>query len=670
MVRIAGSPFPKSAMLPTDTDFYGIVDQPYRGTRLSDAALGTELLPLAPADGAPTVEIIAGGTPEDLARTGKTAQRLAREWERCGVVCHVYTAANPRARSASVRARSLERIVLERIAPRDEMSPGRRSRCFEHPESYALNVADGTASLTAATHAGLERGAATLALSLWPGDDGSPRVAARCGADRPAVDIRFLGGWALWRGDQLREAIDLAWAFKANRVLYNGWGWIPGEALWKEDAYFVDYARERGIELVYELRRMSFGEGYDIREPAARRRIVEAYEKAAGSGFRSFGLLFDDVPWETAADECALAAEIYRGLQERSGEDVEFFCCPQFYWYPGQMNAAWSGLAGAEETAKQREYLKTYGRSLPEAIQVYVANFWGGHPSDYQHRLRQEFSDLIGRKPIFFDNQQINDYRLGALFPFPLTGRPEDFGDHVRGYYLNCARPLSVYAPAAATALAYAWNPADYEPESEMQRALQWFYGPSRERVRLVGEGLNRLCVLANAWAGGTTTAVDHYRTIWPQAQCGAIDLKTVERWAEETREVRRWWLKALELADTRARPGSGNGLLQLIAGTHRLEGDLELFGEYLSAARDASLVPRFTRESARLGQAALDHVAALLPPAPGTVPLLVRLDDETLPALDARDAQGWSWVEYFYRRTLMALRELRGEMLAKLSGC
>ncbi len=698
-------------LLPANTDFYGLVDNPYRGAAVpqpNEAAtrylpraqrrrrLGRRHLSRRVGDAVCSVQVEIAADTAGANSARLAAQHLADAWKRWDIRCELAASTDrtfsalqhsapretttPAPTASDARIAPLRRIRFLLARPGDAVEGALAARGLTlpaHGESYAIAPSGEDLCVISRSHAGFERGAATVAQSLVTEDTGLVSIDADEIVDWPDIDIRFLGGWALWRTDSLRLGIDLAWAFKANRVLYNGWGWIPGDRLWKEDEYFVEYARERGVELVYELRRMSFGRDYDLKSPAARKAILNAFEDAAACGFRSFGLLFDDVPWETAEDECALAGEIYARLQEVTGSRVEFFCCPQFYWYPGQMNAKWSGRADAEETAEQRRYLETYGRDLPADIEVYLANFWGGHPGVYQQDLKSEFTDLVGRKPIFFDNEQINDYRHGALWPFPLTARPSDFGKEVRGYYLNSARPLDAYAAAAATAMAYAWNTHDYVPEQAMAAALRWYYSPELPAAQAVARGLSGLSELANAWAGSVHTAVNHYKTIWHQIDAGAVDATQLAEWKRSLKEVRREFITALEMRQCGVRPEAQRGLEMLVRSTHRMEGDLELFEGYLAALSDPETVDAFVVASARMARTALDHVASLLPPAPNIEPLLQGFDapantqdashaDAEI-ALDPLQSQGWSWIRYFYINTRRSLRTVRSAMLQRL---
>ncbi len=512
---------------------------------------------------------------------------------------------------------------------------------------------------TDAPHIAPARCAASADASLVPTDVQT--------ADERPVPIRFLGGWALHRGDGLRDAIDLASAAGANRVLYNGWGWTPNERVRPGDAELTEYARARGVELVFELRRMSFGTRFDIREPGA---ILSVFDDAVASGFRVFGFLFDDVPWETADDECGLIAAIDARLTEHLGEPPELYCCPQFYWNPGEMNSAWTGRADAAEIERQARYLETYGRRLPPNVRIYIANYWGGHPPGYESALDREFTARVGRKPIYFDNQLINDYRSGALLPVPLVARPRDFADHYAGYYLNAPRPFAAFAPAIASALVYASSPGTYDPATAMGRSIEWLYGPSNVRVGLAREAFELTAQLATEWAGGVHTAVDHYRTIWSQLRDGSRGSADIAEWRRTLGSARRLWTDAAE-EETESLSAVGlQSLRELARGSTRLERDLDLFSAYLGTESNAS----FGRSFDAVADEALAAVGELLPRAPGLGSLLRRFAEfpsttgaAALP--EPANSPAWSWVEYFYDNTGRSLRRLRGEMDATRSG-
>jgi len=538
-------------------------------------------------------------------------------------------------------------------------------RVPEDPEGYAIAPLGGRLVLASRSRLGLRHGEATLRQLELASRRGDYVPMVRI-ADFPSTPIRYLGGWALWRSHGLREAIEIAHAFKGNRVLYNGWGWLPGDELTDEDRELVTHARDaRGVELVFELRRMSFGREHRISELENRRSIVEAYVGAARSGFRSFGLLFDDVPWETAEDECALACEVLEAVVRHAPGgpgSVELFVCPQFYWNPGQMNGTWTGRAGAEETERQHGYLEAYGKLLPAGVHVYVANYWGGHPDGYAQGIG-ELTELLGRRPIFFDNEVINDYRHGAVLPFAIHSRPRDFAQRYAGYYLNCGCPLEAYAPAAATALAYAWNPGAYRGDAAMGRAIACLHGKGEERLGVLAGGIEELRALANEWAGGVFTAVSHYATLWRQIVEGRLGEADFDRWSGQVAHLRSRWETALEGSST---PQNlfGRALEALARDARRLESDLRLFRRFFEAQKSGvKAEPALARAVEEASSAALGTVGAILPPAPGLDRLL-----EDPNSLAPREAQAWSWIEYFHRNTRRTLNELSAEMRARLT--
>lgn len=49
--------------------------------------------------------------------------------------------------------------------------------------------------------------------------------------DGPAVPLRMLAGWGLYRDHRLEDALQVATLGGFNRVLYNWWTAVPGERL-------------------------------------------------------------------------------------------------------------------------------------------------------------------------------------------------------------------------------------------------------------------------------------------------------------------------------------------------------------------------------------------------------------------------------------------------------
>jgi len=667
--------------MPRPTDFYSTTPTPWPAVRAPRGALERLLpRPREVGDGEPGLPLRAIGRAAALSMVaadgGSIAWRawLTAELARRRITTSFHDVAG--SDGTNVRFLSLANATARDIARRLGVSPP------EHDEGYSLVARDDGRGVTAVarTDIGLLRAAATFAMLARRDDRGDvvlPRLEI---ADWPVIELRILGGWALARGERLREAIDLAVAFRANRVLYNWWGWVPGDRLWREDEYLVRHARERGVELICELRRMSFGMDYRITEPDQRARIVGAFVDAARAGFRSFGLLFDDVAWETAEDECALVSELRTRLADAIGAAPEFFACPQIYWCPGQMSLAWTGGAEPDETLEQRRYLETWGRLLPADVEVYIANYWADFPGDYASALRSGFTELVGRQPVFFDNQLINDYRLGAILPFALHARPVDLGEHLRGYLLNAPRPLDAHAPSAASALAYAWNPRGYDPSLALGAAIDWLHGGG-PRAAAVVAATEELRTLANEWADGEFTATNHYRTIGRQILTKRADGRDIARWRERLAIVRAALLVALGTPAPDALPQSARGLAQWLASCDRLDSDLDFFAAFV-ATRDRiasganhsergdaiDAFDAFDAAAASARRRALAQVAEVLPRQSG-IELHVEANDGSSDddSADAHESPAWSWAEYFYRNSrrefAAAARELRAAL-------
>jgi hypothetical protein len=557
---------------------------------------------------------------------------------------------------------------------RFELAAGPVTDLPPHLEAYVLRVEPESAghpiTVVANSALGLFRGATTFANWIESDEAG---VVASCGrvVDAPLVDLRILGGWALCRGERLREAVDVAALGKANRALYNAWGWVPGDRLTDEDAHFVQYARERGVELIFELRRMSFGKDWPLAD--RREEVFDVFRAAVERGFRSFGFLFDDVPWESADSECDFLVELWSVLSTALGAEPELYACPQYYWNPGQMSISWTGPAEREERELQRRYLETWGRRLPVGIRVYIANYWSDTPSDYAKRLRDEYSDLLGRKPIFFDNQLINDYRLGVVLPFALRGRPADFADHYEGYLINAPRPLDAQMTSILSSLAYAWNPRGYSSGSSGScsgssgqahgAAIALEYGSQAAAMQQVFEGLG---ALANSWADQQWTATNHYRTLWQLEKRERLSRDRIGAWASKLDDLEEELSSVLSELDRFAPTRVRRGVSSILGSVRRLRTDLEVFDHYVTA-RETGHLAAFSDLARRARRVALRSVIEILPPLPG-LELLVEAEDGTLARRTSERFGASSWIEYFYANTRREIDRLIASMSSELA--
>lgn len=370
----------------------------------------------------------------------------------------------------------------------------------EGDEAYALHADEAGMRITASSATGLVRGAATGRQLVRPHGEGLSVVACTI-ADEPVVPIRMLAGWGLYRSHRLDWALEVAVEGKYNRVLYNWWTATAEERLGPTEERMVERARSIGVELVCELRRQALGPDFSLRDRSAVESLLHHYDDAVDRGFRSFGFLFDDTDHDAFDDELGLLGAIVARITERSQQEPEFFFCPRFYWFPGQLDYSWMSagardddgpsmtpMLGAaaprsveEAAARQEDYQRMLAAALPARTEVYLANWWSGTPADWADQLEAGWTRPLGRAPVFWDNQQQNDFRAALVLPMPLHQRPPEFAEALRGYTLNSGVPLSAYAPASVTAGSWAWNPHDYEAGAAFGAAVDRLFGAAAE---------------------------------------------------------------------------------------------------------------------------------------------------------------------------------------------
>ncbi|MEY2565719.1 MAG: hyaluronoglucosaminidase [Actinomycetota bacterium] len=364
-------------------------------------------------------------------------------------------------------------------------------------EAYRLTARDDGMTVAASTATGLVRGACTARQLLRRNEAGAVVVRRAVIDDGPVVPLRMLAGWGLYRTHHLDWALEVAAEGKFNRVLYNWWTATADERMGDDEARLVAAARSMGVELVCELRRQALGPALSLDDADALEPLLQHYDDAVAHGFRSFGFLFDDTDHDPFDAELGLLRRIVDRLTARLGAEPEFFFCPRFYWFPGQMDYSWMRPAQGDDgepsmapmlgdgstrsvvqaTERQEDYQRRLAAVLPARTEVYLANWWSGTPDDWAPQLASGWTDRVGRQPVFWDNQQQNDFRAAVVHPLPLHQRPVPFAEALRGYTLNSGLPLSSFAPASITAGAWAWNPRDYDPATTMGTAIDRLYG-------------------------------------------------------------------------------------------------------------------------------------------------------------------------------------------------
>ena len=528
----------------------------------------------------------------------------------------------------------------------------------EGEEAYALRSDANGMTVAASSAVGMVRGAATARQLVQRHDEGL--LVTECVvSDAPVVPLRLLAGWGLYRTHRLDWALEVAAEGKYNRVLYNWWTATADEHMGADEERLVEAARSIGVELVCELRRQALGPGFSLREPDAVEALLRHYDDAVDRGFRSFGFLFDDTDHDPFDDEFDLLRRIVDRLTSRMGQEPEFFFCPRFYWFPGQMDYSWMPggaddagpsmapmLGGAgprtveEAVARQQEYQERLAAALPDHTEVYLANWWTGTPPDWADELEAGWTARVGRAPVFWDNQQQNDFRAALVLPIPLHQRPADFGAALRGYCLNSGVPLSAYAAASVTAGAWAWNPAGYNAADAFGAAAARFFGGA---APLVVAALTRWGELMGGLLEPRTGMEQHYRGLLLAVRAGRrheieAELDAVE--AELT--------AALDALPATAHPLATDALHELGREVGRVRLDIAL-----ATSTDRAEGERVVDELAAL-------LASRLPPEPALAGVVDGSADPAVPV------PGISWALHFL---FGPLRAGPHRLLAKITG-
>jgi hypothetical protein len=536
-------------------------------------------------------------------------------------------------------------------------------------ESYVIRIFDDVLLLAASDGEGLLRGVSTL-VQLFTLEGGDLYAAHADIVDWPDLPLRILIGWV--REDPgAREIIDLAFRWKYNRVYFGVWNWSAGERLTEADRALVRYARERGVELMFQLSRLSFAESFDANRQDDAARIIAAYESAVEAGFRSFGILFDDQTLQGVEAELHLTLAIHGRLRELLGSGFELTFVPEVYWVPGEL-AGWPPQPERAEEfrVKHRAYLDAMGAGLPADVEVYIANNWNDFPPGYAAVQAREFNAPARRKPLFFENQLTNDYRRAIVLPFPVHNRPPELATVMGGYGLNLPMPYRAYTPSIITCGALAWNFEGYDPPFAWGAALLAVFG--RGRAPQVLEALNGLNRLFVEWTSPHFPAASHYGSFRAKLKDDAITPAMVRGWQERLGKLKALFASAL------LEIGTGTDALCLyVEEMERLDLDMGLLLDYLETREDlrsadgevrAARIDAWRARQGARRQALLTIQSRRAPPSARLRGLLVQPDgtDRIAEHKPAEIPSGW-WLTYFYvpmRDDIDAILRLEEELL------
>ncbi|MEW6160792.1 MAG: beta-N-acetylglucosaminidase domain-containing protein [Verrucomicrobiota bacterium] len=262
-----------------------------------------------------------------------------------------------------------------------------------------------------------------------------------------------------------------------NTYLYAPKDDLKHRALWRERYLageieqvneLIAACRDRSLRFIYAL-----SPGLDIRyaDDSEIDRIQDGFAQLLDLGCEDFALLFDDIPdrvdaaslerWGSlAAAQAHVANRIFAWVHSRAPRG-KFFFCPTPYC--GRM---------AEDKLGGENYLAAIGRNLASEIEV----FWTG-PEIVSREITaghiQSVAELLGRKPVIWDNLFANDYDGRRFYCGPYAGRPVELRAAVGGILCNPNNEFSLnYAPLRSFA-AFVFACEDWDPRASYLSALQ-----------------------------------------------------------------------------------------------------------------------------------------------------------------------------------------------------
>jgi protein O-GlcNAcase/histone acetyltransferase len=211
----------------------------------------------------------------------------------------------------------------------------------------------------------------------------------------------------------------------------------------------VDAARARKLNFMVAIAPcldVVYSDASDLE--ALKRRL----DQLLGLGVRHFALLFDDIPPTMmpadekvfpsfAAAQCFFANAAAAHLRAMAPEVVVLFC-------PTEYCGAFAG-----RNVEGSAYLRTLGAELDADIGV----FWTG-PDIVSKTIDAEelrvLGQVIGRKPVIWENFHANDYDIRRVHAGPLGGRSAEILDLVEGYVTNPNNEFEAnFVPVRATGL-------------------------------------------------------------------------------------------------------------------------------------------------------------------------------------------------------------------------
>lgn len=239
-----------------------------------------------------------------------------------------------------------------------------------------------------------------------------------------------------------------------------------GELVSTARANFVDFcfAISPGLSIVY-----SSEEDFS--------RLTVKLASVGKLGLSCFALFLDDVPPELQSPQdrarFQTLAQAHASLIDRLDEQLK-----------SQSND--NRLLVTPTTYTNEWGSREYIRELGGAVNEDVALVWTGpevaSPAIAVAQAR-EWGEWLRRKPLVWDNFPVNDGRPWRVHLGPLRGRDANLPEAIRGLLSNPMNQPRASMIPLETVADYLWNPAAYDPERSLQKAVTAQYGDDAPRL-------------------------------------------------------------------------------------------------------------------------------------------------------------------------------------------
>ncbi len=247
------------------------------------------------------------------------------------------------------------------------------------------------------------------------------------------------------------------YAPKSDIALRREWA-VPFSSVWlSELTLFANYCRQMDVRFGVGISPYGLHQLFD---DTARNTLLARLKQLRELNLDELAILFDDMP--SSPNLAPVQAQIVHSIVN-AGVAKQYSVCPSYY----------SDDVVLDKVFGQRpeNYLRDLCKDFDPSINV----FWTGEEvcsRQYGINHLEQVADLLGRKPLLWDNYPVNDGpRMSShLHLRAVTGRPASIEPFISGHYINPAlQPTLTAIPALTLALSY-----EQGPDYDYGRAFDW----------------------------------------------------------------------------------------------------------------------------------------------------------------------------------------------------